>query len=136
MQCNGCRAKRCYKHILSTYSIHSSAALTVNYVDRSSNTWHGVHQTFKDTYAKEYTQLKVAVKHGVRYPLVHRLAYYASAFASTTPINKAVKLGFYDVVVLGSKKVSFRFLEDASTLSHRFGRTNPTTGEKSPVLHP
>lgn len=117
VHCHGCHARRCYKHILSTYCIHSSVALAINHVNRSGDTWHGFHQAFKDTYAKDYTQLKVAVKHGIGYPLDRRLAYYASTFASTTPINKAVRLGFYDVVVPGSEKVRCRFFEESKLIA-------------------
>jgi hypothetical protein len=50
----------------------------------------------KDTYTKDYPQLRVAVRDGANYALAHRLAYYASNFASTAPLNQAVTMGFYD----------------------------------------
>ena len=40
--------------------------------------------------------MRVAVKSGLHYPLVHLLVYYASNFAPVTPLNQAVALGFYD----------------------------------------
>lgn len=107
VHCSGCHAKRCYKHILSTYTIHSSLALMVHHVHHSSNTWHCFHQDFKDAYAKEYAKLKMAVKHGMEYPLSHLLAYYASEFVPAAPINKAVKLGFYDIAISSDDGVSF-----------------------------
>lgn len=47
-------------------------------------------------YAKNYPRLRVAIRDGLHYPLAHRLAYYASNFAPTAPLNQAVTLGFYD----------------------------------------
>jgi len=40
------------------------------------------------------------------YPQGHRLAYYASEFSANTPVNKAIRLGFYDAMVLENKDVS------------------------------
>jgi hypothetical protein len=51
----------------------------------------------KSTYPKNYLQLKAAVKNGLKYPLVNRLAFYASNFAPAAPLNQAVALGFYDM---------------------------------------
>ena len=79
----------------------------VHHVHRNSDTWHGLHQDFKDAYAKEYAQLKMAVKHGMEHPLSHLLVYYASEFVPAAPINKAVKLGFYDIVISSGDRVSF-----------------------------
>ena len=50
----------------------------------------------RDEYATNYPSLKVTIRDGSIYPLVHRLAYYAANFASITPFNTAVTLGFYD----------------------------------------
>lgn len=132
MQCDGCHAKRCYKHILSTYSIHSSVALTANHVNRGSGTWHSIHQACKDAYAKQYTQLKVAVKHGIGHPLDHRLAFYASAFASTTPINKAVRSGFYDAAVSDKKKVSFGFRGGSKPITLQVQQSETASQGKEP----
>ena len=106
MNCKGCHASRCYKHILSTYSIHSSVALTAHLADDGSAIWHSVHRDVRDEYAKEYPRLKVAVKHGMPYPRHHRLAYYASEFAVKTPISEATRLGFYDAGVPENRDVS------------------------------
>ena len=43
-----------------------------------------------------YSRLRVAVRDGSSYARTHRLAYYASNFASVTPLNQMVTLGFYD----------------------------------------
>lgn len=135
MNCDGCHAKRCYKHILSTYSIHSSTALIMNIVNRSGGTWHAFHQAFKDTFAKDYTQLKVAVKYGMAYPLDHRIAYYATEFAVAAPVNKAVRPGFYDTVVLGRKEVGSRFSGDLRHINiqaQQRGVTSQRKGADSP----
>lgn len=50
----------------------------------------------KDAYTGDYPQLRVAIRDGSNYPLSHRLTYYASNFASDTPLSQAVALGFYD----------------------------------------
>ena len=50
----------------------------------------------KDVYHNGFTQLKDAVRDGTIYTLAHRLTYYASTFASTTPVSQEVIVGFYD----------------------------------------
>ena len=119
MNCKGCHANRCYKHILSTYSIHSSTALIAHLADGNSATWHRVHRDIRDEYAKEYPLLKTAIKHGMPYPQRHRLAYYASEFSANTPVNKATRLGFYDAVVLESQDVSSTTFHVLVSLFHR-----------------
>ncbi|KAF9647382.1 hypothetical protein BDM02DRAFT_3129802 [Thelephora ganbajun] len=96
INCLHCHANRCYKHILSTYHVHSTQALKADLADATSTLWHNLHKEMKDTYATKYPQLRVAIRNGSCYPLGHRLAYYASNYAPTTPLNQAVSLGFYD----------------------------------------
>jgi len=107
INCKRCHANRCYKHILSTYHIHSAQALKAHLTDTTSTRWHNLHQEMKDMYTKNYPQLRAAVRDGSNYALSHRLAYYASNFASTTPLNQAVTLGFYDAPAAGITVVSF-----------------------------
>ena len=45
-----------------------------------------------------FPELRAAIRAGSSYPLIHRLAYYASEFAPTAPLNQAVTLGFYDTL--------------------------------------
>lgn len=47
-------------------------------------------------YTEDYSQLRIAIRDGLNYALPHRLTYYASNFASVTPLSEAVALGFYD----------------------------------------
>lgn len=96
INCRGCHANRCYKHILSNYHVHPAQALKADLADPTSTLWHNLHKEMRDTYAKNYPQLRVAVRAGSNYPLVHRLVYYASNFAPTAPLNQAVTVGFYD----------------------------------------
>lgn len=65
-------------------------------MDTTSTLWHNLHKEMKDAYATNYPKLKVAIRNGSFYPLVHRLAYYAANFAPITPFNTTVALGFYD----------------------------------------
>ena len=96
INCLRCHANRCYKHILSTYHVHSAQALKAHLADNTSAEWHNLHKEMKDSYATEYPRLRMAIRNASSYALVHRLAYYASNFASTIPLNQAVTLGFYD----------------------------------------
>jgi hypothetical protein len=106
VNCKGCHASRCYKHILSTYSIHSSVALIAHLADDASATWHTIHRDVRDEYGRDYPLLKAAIRHGRPYPRGHRFAYYASEFAVATPINEATCLGFYDAGVPENRDVS------------------------------
>lgn len=96
INCQGCHANRCYGHILTTYHIHSVEALRTSLADITSALWHNLHRQRRNAYTKEYPQLRAAIGNGSSYPLVHRLAYYASNFAPFKPLNQAVTLGFYD----------------------------------------
>lgn len=78
------------------YNVHSVDALKAHLVDTTSAGWHQLHQDVKATYSREFTQLKEAVRDGAMYTLSHRLTYYSSTFASTTPVNREVTVGFYD----------------------------------------
>jgi hypothetical protein len=71
-------------------------ALKAHLADDTSDTWHRLHQEVKGVYAKGLTLLKNAIKKGLMYSLPHRLTYYASNFAPTTPVNREVSIGFYD----------------------------------------
>jgi hypothetical protein len=94
--CRGCHANRCYEHILLTYQIHSAQAIQAYVADATSARWHALHREVKSAYAHSFPQLRAAIRDGSEYKLSHRLVYYASNFASTTPLNQAVTLGFYD----------------------------------------
>lgn len=50
----------------------------------------------KPLYTSNFPELRVAIRDGSEYALSYRLIYYASNFASTTPLNQAVTPGFYD----------------------------------------
>jgi hypothetical protein len=82
--------------MLSMHNVHSMQALEAHLVDDTSDEWHRLHQEVKEVYSKGLTQLKNAVRKGIAYTLSHRLTYYASNFASTTPVGREVTVGFYD----------------------------------------
>ncbi|KAF9786226.1 hypothetical protein BJ322DRAFT_1020308 [Thelephora terrestris] len=117
INCQGCHANRCYKHVLSTYHIHSAQALRAVRADTTSTLWHNLHKEMKSTYPKNYLQLKAAVKNGLKYPLVNRLAFYASNFAPAAPLNQAVALGFYDMAENGVQEVTHSISRSTSVLS-------------------
>lgn len=96
INCKFCHAGRCYKHILSTYNVHSSEALLVSLADNTGKTWHALHQSKRDAYGENYAWIKTMVRMGSPASLTDRLVYFASNFSSTTPINQAVSPGFYD----------------------------------------
>jgi len=78
------------------YNVHSVEALKAHLTDTDSIRWHNCHQEVKDIYSRGFAQLKEAVRDGAIYALSHRLTYYASTFASTTPVSREVAIGFYD----------------------------------------
>ena len=78
------------------YHVHSVEALKAHLTDTISDKWHNLHQEMKDVYSRGFSQLREAVRGGVTYTQSHRLTYYASNFASTTPANREVVPGFYD----------------------------------------
>lgn len=78
------------------YNIHSIRALEAHLSDETSDSWHRLHQEVKGVYSREFPQLKDAIREGTPYTLAHRLTYYSSNFASTTPVNQEVTIGFYD----------------------------------------
>ncbi|KAF9777832.1 hypothetical protein BJ322DRAFT_1114761 [Thelephora terrestris] len=117
INCQGCHANRCYKHVLSTYHIHSAQALRAVRADTTSTLWHNLHKEMKSTYPKNYLQLKAAVKNGLKYPLVNRLAFYASNFAPAAPLNQAVALGFYDMAENGVQEVTHSISRSTSVFS-------------------
>jgi hypothetical protein len=78
------------------YNVHSVEALKARLADTTCARWHQLHQEMKDVYARGYAQLRDAVRDGAMYTLSHRLTYYASTFASTTPVSREVIVGFYD----------------------------------------
>lgn len=72
----------------------------------------------KDVYARDYAQLRDAIRDGSDYVLAHRLAYYASNFASITPLNQAVTLGFYDTPDTDTDTVYTTLLFSAAMHAH------------------
>ena len=97
ISCKLCHSGRCYQHTLKTFTIHSALALKVHLSDKSSKRWHRLHLETKDAYARDFAQLKDAIKNGSSYSPPHRLVHYASNFASATPLSQAVVPGFYDL---------------------------------------
>lgn len=90
------------------HHVHSSVALDRHLVDKSSTTWHQFHQSAKERYASLVPQLKIAFLSGEHQPLHTRLVYFALNFASATPINQGVSVGFYDTFDGGDKPKEVR----------------------------
>ena len=107
INCKLCHAGRCYKHILSTYNIHSSGALLARLADGTSKTWHSLHQARRDAYTENYAWIKEMIWTGSPAPLADRLVYFASNF-SATPVNRALSAGFYDAAEVVSFSDLFR----------------------------
>ena len=109
-----------------TYHVHSAQALDAHLSDDTSTQWHDLHQEMKDAYAKDYPQLRLAIRGGSQYALPHRLTYYASNFSSVTPLSEAVVPGFYDSPDTGINTVTtphlFTWRCDAAHARHHSGR--------------
>ena len=98
LTCNGCHASKCYRHILSTFHVHSSQAALVYYTIQSPrDTWHQHHLDLKHDYFASYPRLLSSMHTGSYHPLEHRLAYFALHFLAGDPISKNTAKGFYDL---------------------------------------